>query len=92
VAAERSGLLGSLKRGSPGEGEALPDRGDAAARGPEGGEAPRAGYGRGARVLSVGIASTGVVTFAYFSIASHVLGEVDYKGISLLWSVMFLII
>ena len=51
-----------------------------------------AGYGRGARVLSIGIASTGLVTFAYFSAASHVLDEVDYKGVSLLWSVMFLII
>jgi O-antigen/teichoic acid export membrane protein len=49
-------------------------------------------YGRGARVLSAGIATTGLVTFAYFSLASHALSEVDYKGISLLWSVMFLII
>jgi O-antigen/teichoic acid export membrane protein len=49
-------------------------------------------YGRGARILSVGIATTGLVTFAYFSLASHALDEVDYKGISLLWSVMFLII
>jgi O-antigen/teichoic acid export membrane protein len=49
-------------------------------------------YGRGARILSVGIATTGLVTFAFFSLASHALSEVDYKGISLLWSVMFLII
>jgi O-antigen/teichoic acid export membrane protein len=49
-------------------------------------------YGRGARILSAGIATTGLVTFAYFSLASHALSEVDYKGISLLWSVMFLII
>src|SRR3954447_25328171 len=49
-------------------------------------------YGRGARILSLGIATTGLVTFAYFSLASHALSEVDYKGISLLWSVMFLII
>jgi O-antigen/teichoic acid export membrane protein len=49
-------------------------------------------YGRGASILSAGIATTGLVTFAYFSLASHALGEVDYKGISLLWSVMFLII
>jgi O-antigen/teichoic acid export membrane protein len=51
-----------------------------------------AGYGRGARILSVGIATTGLVTFAYFSLASHSLSEVDYKGVSLLWSVLFLII
>ncbi|MEA2177444.1 MAG: hypothetical protein QOG77_741, partial [Solirubrobacteraceae bacterium] len=49
-------------------------------------------YGRGARLLSVGIATTGLVTFAFFSLASHALSEVDYKGISLLWSVMFLVI
>jgi O-antigen/teichoic acid export membrane protein len=51
-----------------------------------------ASYGRGARVLSVGIATTGLVTFAYFSLASHSLSEVEYKGVSLLWSVLFLII
>jgi O-antigen/teichoic acid export membrane protein len=50
------------------------------------------GYGRGAGILSVGIATTGLVTFAYFSLASHSLSEVDYKGISVLWSVLFLII
>src|SRR3954468_24669000 len=49
-------------------------------------------YGRGARILSAGIATTGLVTFAYFSLASHALSDTDYKGISLLWSVMFLII
>jgi len=52
--------------------------------------APRAsGYGRGAGILSVGIATTGVVTFAYFSVASHVLDDPDYKAVSLLWSVLF---
>jgi O-antigen/teichoic acid export membrane protein len=49
-------------------------------------------YGRGASVLSVGIATTGLVTFAYFALASHSLSEVDYKGLTLLWSVLFLII
>jgi O-antigen/teichoic acid export membrane protein len=48
-----------------------------------------AGYGRGARILSIGIATTGVVTFAYFSVASYVLDDVAYKQISLLWSVLF---
>ena len=50
------------------------------------------GYGRGARVLSVGIATTGVVTFAYFSVASHVLDDADYKAVSLLWSVLFVVV
>jgi O-antigen/teichoic acid export membrane protein len=49
-------------------------------------------YGSGARLLSIGIASTGVLTFAYFSIASHVLGEVEAKRLDLLWSIMFVII
>jgi len=53
-------------------------------------EAP--GYGRGARILSIGIATTGLFTFAYFSVASHVLGGVEAKRIDLLWSVMFVII
>jgi O-antigen/teichoic acid export membrane protein len=49
-------------------------------------------YGRGAGILSVGVALTGLVTFAYFSLASHSLSEVDYKGVSLLWAILFLII
>ncbi|HEY7953536.1 MAG TPA: hypothetical protein VID70_11185 [Solirubrobacteraceae bacterium] len=49
-------------------------------------------YGSGARILSIGIASTGLLTFAYFSIASHVLGEAQAKQVDLLWSVMFVII
>jgi O-antigen/teichoic acid export membrane protein len=47
------------------------------------------GYGRGARILSIGIATTGLVTFAYFSVASYVLDDVEYKQIALLWSVLF---
>jgi O-antigen/teichoic acid export membrane protein len=50
------------------------------------------GYGRGARILSIGIATTGLVTFAYFSVASYVLDDIDYKGVSLLWSVLFVIV
>jgi O-antigen/teichoic acid export membrane protein len=53
---------------------------------------PARSYGSGARILSIGIASTGVLTFAYFSIASHVLGEVAAKRVDLLWSIMFVII
>jgi O-antigen/teichoic acid export membrane protein len=49
-------------------------------------------YGSGARVLSIGIASTGLLTLAYFSISSHVLGEASASRIALLWSVMFVII
>jgi O-antigen/teichoic acid export membrane protein len=53
---------------------------------------PARSYGSGARILSIGIASTGLLTFAYFSIASHVLGANSAKLIDLLWSVMFVII
>jgi O-antigen/teichoic acid export membrane protein len=57
-----------------------------------GGSRPPRSYGSGARILSVGIASTGLLTLAYFSIASHVLGEEAAKRIDVLWSVMFVII
>ena len=46
-------------------------------------------YGRGARILSAGLATTGLVTFAYFSVSSHVLSDDDYSNISLLWSLLF---
>lgn len=49
-------------------------------------------YARGARILSVGIASTGLFTFAYFALASHVLGEHEYGAISLLWSILFVVL
>jgi O-antigen/teichoic acid export membrane protein len=55
-------------------------------------EPPRHSYASGARILSIGIASTGLLTFAYFSIASHVLGGGEAKRIDVLWSVMFVII
>ena len=45
-------------------------------RGRPGGQELRARRG----ILSVGIATTGVVTFAYFAVASHVLPEVEYKA------------
>jgi O-antigen/teichoic acid export membrane protein len=49
-------------------------------------------YGRGARILSLGIAATGLLTFAYFAVASHVLNAVAAKRLDVLWSVMFVII
>ena len=48
-----------------------------------------AGYGKGAAVLSVGIGVTGLVTYAYFALASHTLSEADYGRITLLWSAVF---
>ena len=47
-------------------------------------------YGRGAAVLSLGIGATGLITFAYFSLASHSLAEDEYGRITLLWSAVFI--
>ena len=63
-----------------------------AAAGAAGGPAAPGGYGRGAAVLSVGIGVTGLVTYAYFSLASHSLSEEDYGGITLLWSALFVVV
>jgi O-antigen/teichoic acid export membrane protein len=49
-------------------------------------------YGRGAAVLSVGIGVTGLVTYAYFSLASYGLSAADYGGITLLWSAIFFVV
>jgi O-antigen/teichoic acid export membrane protein len=38
----------------------------------------------------VGIGVTGLVTYAYFSLASHALSDDDYGRISLLWSAVFI--
>jgi O-antigen/teichoic acid export membrane protein len=54
--------------------------------------AQRSGYASGARILSVGIATTGIVTFAYFALAAHALTPAQYTHISLLWSIMFVIV
>jgi O-antigen/teichoic acid export membrane protein len=43
-------------------------------------------------VLSIGIASTGIFTFLYLAVASHVLGRAPYARISLCWAIMFVIL
>jgi O-antigen/teichoic acid export membrane protein len=48
-------------------------------------------FGSGARILSIGIAATGLFTFAYFGVAGHVLSDGDYGRVSLLWSLLFVI-
>jgi O-antigen/teichoic acid export membrane protein len=53
--------------------------------------APRS-YGRGAAVLSVGIGVTGLITYAYFALASHSLPQDEYGGITLLWSTVFIVV
>jgi O-antigen/teichoic acid export membrane protein len=49
-------------------------------------------FATGARVLSIGIASTGIFTFAYLATASHVLSKGDYSRVSLCWAIMFVIL
>jgi O-antigen/teichoic acid export membrane protein len=54
------------------------------------GRSAEGSYGRGAAVLSVGIGVTGLITFGYFSLASHTLEEAEYGRITLLWSAVFI--
>ena len=56
----------------------------------DGAAADARSYGRGAAVLSVGIGVTGLVTFAYFALASRSLPENEYGHITLLWSAVFI--
>ena len=49
-------------------------------------------FGSGARILTIGIASTGIFTFLYLATASHVLSPAEYSRISLCWAIMFVIL
>jgi O-antigen/teichoic acid export membrane protein len=49
-------------------------------------------YAASARILSIGIASTGVFTFLYLAFASHDLTSASYSRISLCWAIMFVIL
>jgi len=46
-------------------------------------------YGRAAGLLTVGVGLTGITTYVYFFIASHVLSKPDYGEITVLWSAVF---
>jgi O-antigen/teichoic acid export membrane protein len=62
--------------------------------GADGAGAPPSGrsYGSGARILSIGLALTGVVTLGFFVLASHALGDdAAYGRVSLLWAITFMI-
>jgi O-antigen/teichoic acid export membrane protein len=60
----------------------------------ENGKAPAssADYGKTASFLAVGVGLTGVITYAYFLIASHTLSKDDYGQITVLWSAVFITI
>ncbi len=49
-------------------------------------------FGRSAGMLSVGIGSAGVLTYLYFSLASHNLSRTAYGEIVVLWSSVFVLI
>ncbi|MBK5220695.1 MAG: hypothetical protein JJE35_13085 [Thermoleophilia bacterium] len=56
------------------------------------GSASSAEYGKTASFLAIGVGLTGVITYAYFLIASHVLSKPDYGQITVLWSAVFITI
>jgi O-antigen/teichoic acid export membrane protein len=49
-------------------------------------------YGKTASFLAIGVGLTGLITYAYFLIASHVLSKPDYGQITVLWSAVFITI
>ena len=57
-----------------------------------GGGSATAEYGKTASFLAIGVGLTGVITYAYFLIASHVLSKPDYGQITVLWSAVFITI
>jgi O-antigen/teichoic acid export membrane protein len=56
------------------------------------GVASSADYGKTASFLAIGVGLTGLITYAYFLIASHVLSKPDYGQITVLWSAVFITI
>jgi O-antigen/teichoic acid export membrane protein len=51
-----------------------------------------ADYGKTASFLAIGVGLTGVITYVYFFVASHVLSKPDYGQITVLWSAVFITI
>jgi O-antigen/teichoic acid export membrane protein len=70
----------------PSKGTGAP--GDAASNG----ASATADYGKTASFLAIGVGLTGVITYVYFFIASHVLSKPDYGQITVLWSAVFITI
>jgi len=62
------------------------------AKGKGGGSATSAEYGKTASFLAIGVGLTGLITYAYFLVASHVLSGEDYGQIAVLWSAVFITI
>ena len=49
-------------------------------------------YVRGARVLAIGVGATGLLTFVYFALSSHLLSASDYGELTVLWAALFIVI
>jgi O-antigen/teichoic acid export membrane protein len=54
-----------------------------------GGEGARE-FGRSATLLSAGVGAAGLLTYGYFSLASHNLGPNEYGEVVVLWSAVFI--
>lgn len=71
---------------------------DAGSPEPDSGPTPAGGngmsstreYGKTAGLLTIGVGLTGLLTYAYFLIASHDLSKTDYGEITILWSAVFI--
>jgi O-antigen/teichoic acid export membrane protein len=48
-----------------------------------------ASYGRAAGLLSIGIGISGLITYVFFAIASHILDRSEYGEIVVVWSAVF---
>ncbi|HEY7456754.1 MAG TPA: hypothetical protein VH703_05720 [Solirubrobacterales bacterium] len=60
--------------------------------GAAGGGVSSTDYGKTAGFFAIGVGLTGVITYVYFFIASHVLSKPDYGQITVLWSAVFITI
>jgi O-antigen/teichoic acid export membrane protein len=54
------------------------------------GDSATADYGKTASFLAIGVGLTGLITYVYFFIASHVLSKPDYGEITVVWSAVFI--
>ncbi|HEY8083104.1 MAG TPA: hypothetical protein VIE64_06045 [Solirubrobacterales bacterium] len=61
-------------------------------RTPAGAASATADYGKTASFLAIGVGLTGLITYVYFFIASHVLSKPDYGEITVVWSAVFITI
>jgi O-antigen/teichoic acid export membrane protein len=49
-------------------------------------------FASGARILTIGIASTGLFTFAYLALSSKLLSPANYSRLSICWAIMYVIL